>query len=674
MRAAFCLLLIGLAALVLAGVPTYNLEVSVNPATRSIVVSGTVTLPAQPKPQSKLFFQLGQQMHGLEMAIVSPASLAQSIKPARINDNQLGSGNFSAELKTPIPAHTAVQIRFSYSGGDKTAFVFRIGPDGTYADGTDFAWYPQFGKEHDQNGKFSVDGVGNVLGAVTYQIPPDLTLIASGKKTVGPRDNNTASFTYRITHPTTFAFTLDKFRVLKSPGRIPVTLYMKEARPNEQEMLQGIRKIVDKESSIFGTFPYPEFALVEIHDESLVGAGFGGAGCPGFMLSSTSFLDGGFNVAFFGHEISHQWWGNEIVHANEAEGNDLLDEAIAQYSSLYMVRNMLGEKAARRYRWSGFPGYVSTQSGLGFLRMAAAGIDIPLGSMPLDQSQLAHELACEKGFLVYHELARTIGETTFHRALQAVTSKYAFQTITWKQFETEIDKSYGKDLSWFWQQWLGRRGAPTLTVTWKKSDGGVRCTVEQPASFYRLSVPVRVNLADGGSKTVEMPLTSERTTLDIPASGAVSSVDLDPDFQVLHFTPESKADALGLVPFTKANWLFFLGKTADGRSALESIVAAPVQADDHGLEFYSRMRLAQILLRVDKNYKEALKQADLAAARPVRDENLMPSYYQIVMTCSDQLGDKARATSAAKSALLAERQLGQHTSVSLAAEKYLAMK
>lgn len=649
----------------------YDMDVTLKPADRSIVISGTATLPAQKQAQSQIFFQLAQQMKDLDVEIVAPAAIAQKLTPRMVNDNSLGTGNFSSDLSAPIPANTAVTVKFSYHGGDTTAFVFHIGTEGSYADGTDIAWYPEFGPRLDQNGKFSVDGHGAVTGKATYHIPSDLTLVASGAESAGPSDNGMSAFVHQLDHPTTFAFSLDKFDVLKSPGRIPVALYLKGHRDNEDEMLRGIRQIVDMLTTIYGPFPYPSFTLVEVNDEALKGAGFGGAGCPGFMLSSTSFLDQGFNIAFFGHEIGHQWWGNLVTHANEPEGTDLLDEAIAQYGSLYCVRHIVGDQAAAEYRWTGFPGYVQSQCGRNFLWLNAAGIDIPVGNMPADQGSLAHELACEKGFLVFEELRREIGDDRFHKALKAVTSKYAYQQMTWAQFIEEVDKAAGKDLSWFWTQWYDRTGAPNLDLQ-SHLDGNIASgVIAQTAPYYQLSIPVRFDLQDGSSVMKEVRLNDLQTPFSFHFNQAVTAVDLDPNFEVLHSTPETMATAKALVPFAKADWIWFTGSEADALAAYKTALQSLPTPDDAGLEFYLRCRLALLDYR-SKDYANAIDQATLASQQPNRDPLWMPQCYQIIMRAASASNDKVKAASAAHAAIASEKSLGQYTSVSRAAEKWLS--
>ena len=50
------------------------------------------------------------------------------------------------------------------------------------------------------------------------------------------------------------------------------------------------------------------------------------------MLADESSFDTAFNLAFYGHEVGHQWWGNAVTVRGQA-GAYLLSEAMAQYGS-----------------------------------------------------------------------------------------------------------------------------------------------------------------------------------------------------------------------------------------------------------------------------------------------------------------------------------------------------
>lgn len=650
-------------------VPKLDIKALVVPAERRLDIDGTAILAPAAVPQEKLYFQLAEQMHDLKMEVAQPAVAAGGVSLAKLSTSG-GTTSYAATLPKAIPANTPVTLHFSFTGGDKTAFVFHIGEEASYGSGTNAAWYPEFGPLVDHNGEKACDGASNAVGTVIFKIPAELTVVATGREGQTQKEGAFHSTSFEVTQPCALSFSVAKYEVLRAPGTFPVALYTITPVKDREKMLQGIKDVVALLSKVYGAFPYPEFALVEVTDKSVEGAGFGGAGCAGFMLSTTSFLNEGFNVAFFGHEIGHQWWGNYVTHASEPKGDDLLDEALAQYGSLYCVEHLRGPKEAAAYRWTGYPGYVLSQCGRNYLRMSAASFDCNLEEMNGDGNGLYHELADEKGFLAYDMLRRQIGEKAFHGALQAITKKYANRQLRWDEFKGAVEKSAGKDLRWFWDQWFLRQGAPVLDLKWERTDGGVKGSVYQVAPYYRLDLPLRVTLSDGSSFVNLVHTTEETAPFAFRVGKTVANVELDPEFTVLHYTPESLAEARALADLTRAEWTANTGNAAEGAKLLDAVAAGIQRPDPYGLEFRARFRLAQRSYRA-KDYEEAKKQVALSLACPTRDSRLLPYLYQLVMYMAMKDKDDVRTRWGAESAILAEKALGQHTSISSIAEDWV---
>ena len=137
------------------------------------------------------------------------------------------------------------------------------------------------------------------------------------------------------------------------------------------------------------------------------------------MFADSDAMSQPFDLAYFGHEMSHQWWGN-LVHQDGGGSGDMLSEGMAQYGSLQAVEAIDGPSAAAAYRSSGYPGYSTTQCRLRRDHELSNGLRYPAGAGQSGPSfSLRDEFACAKGFLVWDTLARTMGRDKFHQALRA---------------------------------------------------------------------------------------------------------------------------------------------------------------------------------------------------------------------------------------------------------------
>jgi len=510
-----------------APVAQCDLSVKVQPDQRRLEASGTLRLPAAKEAREEVEFSLRADMADLRVEVLSPQACAG---PADVRDRgSAGSGtdkDWTIRPRHPFPAGSDISLKFSYAGGKKQSLVFYLGREGCFAGGPNSAWYPNFSS-------------GQYTGSLHFEVPKGLVVKATGNLVRTRDEADRTVFEFAVTQPSTFSFAVGKYLVHRHEGKVPTTLYLLKDRPFAEKMVTGLGQVLDVLVPEFGPYPYgKEFAIVETPSPQSEMSGFTGASLEGFMFVSRSSLRGGFNLALFGHEVGHQWWGNLVKHTGE-KGSNMLDEAMAQYGSLRCVEEIEGPEAAARYRWTGYPGYSNVQCGRGGLRLWATGRDHALENLP-SGSLISHNLADSKGFLVYHLLARTIGPDRFREALHQIIKRHAGGTVTWQEFLQAVQEAAGRDMGWFYEQWFTRTGAPFLSLDWHQEGDKLRCTIAQEEPTYRLSIPIAVEFAGRPSVTHDVDVAGAKTQVVLPAPGRVSSVTLDPLHHVYHMTPAIK--------------------------------------------------------------------------------------------------------------------------------------
>ena len=84
----------------------------------------------------------------------------------------------------------------------------------------------------------------------------------------------------------------------------------------------------------------------------------------------------------------------------------------------------------------------------------------------------------------------------------------------------------GRDLKWFFDQWLTRAGHPSLSGSWTYDASSKKLVVElaQAGDVYRLPLDIGV---DGRIEKIEMTQRTQR--FEISAEKAPASVVLDPN-------------------------------------------------------------------------------------------------------------------------------------------------
>jgi hypothetical protein len=514
-----------------AGVfPRYELEIKLDPDRHSLEGRGDLWIPATNEPRDFIRLDLGENMRGLAVEVMEPEECAGAIA-LESGLPMSGANGWVVRPAKPFPAGRPARLRLAWRGGEKSSFVFYLGPEGSFASGINTAWYPMLN-----------DGLA--VGSLRIAVPAGLTVHANGLQRGSQREREQGVYRYESLMPSFFTFVAGKYTVTRRDGAIPVSVYLLKPRAGVDEYVEGCRKSIEVLSNEFGPYPSGEFAIVEVPGARALAAGFTGASVTSFIMATGGFLDKRFNFAYYGHEIAHQWWGN-LIRPNGSRGRMMLDEAMAQYGSLRVVDTLEGADAAERYRRVGYPGYVEAQSGLGYLKVLAAGRDFPLSNIPDNASR---SLADGKGFQVWDMLSRTVGRDDFRRVLRDFTERHAFREVTWDEFLQAVERGAGRNLQWFYEQWFDRTGVPEWQLNWRQEGETVRGEITQSQPYYRATLEVQAESREGRKQNSTVEVDGAKTEFTLPVKFVAHTVTLDPHFQVLRWTPEYRAAVSGQSP------------------------------------------------------------------------------------------------------------------------------
>jgi hypothetical protein len=120
-------------------------------------------------------------------------------------------------------------------------------------------------------------------------------------------------------------------------------------------------------------------------------------------------------VTYIGaHELGHQWWGHQVISADE-QGSSMLVETLAQYSALMVMKHMYGPDMIRKFLKYELDSYLRARGG-----------DVA-EEQPLAKVENQQYIHYRKGSLVMYELQDQIGEEAVNRALRKLIHDYAFK-------------------------------------------------------------------------------------------------------------------------------------------------------------------------------------------------------------------------------------------------------
>ena len=514
----------------------YSLAVRLEPEARRIDVSGTVRLPAVDSARSQLRIGLSERMDSLHVDMITPTGLGPTtlerdttgLGAARV-EGESRDAHWILRPRNPIPRGEPVTLRFSYRGKGDAAFLYYVGPEVAVASGWGDSWYPD------------IKGSSKATGDLTIQLPAGWKAIA-GNPPIGdvqPAGAGMFRFVQRL--PTYFTFAAGPYTVVSRAGAVPLSAWLLKPRDKFDSYLAGVESMVSVLAHEFGPYPFGALSLVEVPRPIAQAAGFNAFSPASFLvLNHRTFdvPDVKYSHQWLGHELGHQWFPHAVIW--DKPGFLYMEEALAEYGGLRIVEELDGPQAAWRSRTTGYE-YDPIYSASAYFRLAAAGVDEPLATMGSGINQ--RNLAYNKGSLFFDMLAREIGRTNMQRSFNDLTRGKRLATTTWPQFLEAVRTEAGRNIDWFFDQWLNRAGAPDYRLEWTQRGDSVSGTVSQAPPYYRAHLKVELRGAEGQKLSHVVEIIGATATFSVAPGFRVADVVLDPDYEVLRWTPEFHAMA-----------------------------------------------------------------------------------------------------------------------------------
>ena len=411
-----------------------------------------------------------------------------------------------------------------------TAMVLGIDDVVAFASGINTSWYPQV-----EDGRSLSAGhvrVKRGTGTMRFEVPEGIIVHAIGAPNVSNR--TPGRYAFDVNMPVYFNFAAGRFHVREergARGEPPALTYYLVPRDSAGSYAKKSLAVLRALSAEFGPYPFHRFAIIELPTDLAQRAGFEGASVDGGILSTSEYLNRSFNSAYYGHEIGHQWWG-VAIRPTGTRGAWMLQEGLAQYGGLRAVELMDGPQSARDFRQREYPNYFG-QGGELYFRTVDGGHDAPLADLPVSEAW-ARDIADSKGFMVMNALSNEIGRERLQAAFHEILRDFGPRRLRWDDFVATITSAAGRDLSWFFDQWFYKTGAPEVTAELDMSARQAR--VRQLAEPYRLKLDLAF-VGSGCESRTRVTISRREERVPFPNGCRPDSVVVDPDYQVLRWTP-----------------------------------------------------------------------------------------------------------------------------------------
>ncbi|HEU0184322.1 MAG TPA: M1 family aminopeptidase [Blastocatellia bacterium] len=278
-------------------------------------------------------------------------------------------------------------------------------------------------------------------------------------------------------------------------------------------------------SSKFGRYAFGNRLIVAETDEETLDINSG----PGIILISPRALSSGIDEKL-ARETAYQWWG-------QAVGLKSFDEAwlwhgLAEFSTLLYVKDNENETL-----------YVQTlqaelEKALAFeqsasIRNAPKDLD--------DQTAPYRSVVFNKGALVFNMLRQLIGDEKFDKMLSTYYAKNVGKNVTLSDFETLATKTAGRDMRFFFGQWVESTGVPEFRSEYQmlRTKDGFRVpgTVKQDLDSFEMPVDILLR-TEAGPERQTLFMKGPSVDFNVMTKSKPIEVVVDPDGKIMRSSPE----------------------------------------------------------------------------------------------------------------------------------------
>lgn len=471
-------------------------------------------------------------------------------------------------LPEPLEKGKSYTLALSYEGDE----VVRNGGNGNFYVGQRTRWYPRLRTPADTL-------EDRTLFHMRFQTPKEFTLVATGKPSGMHQEGKTTISEWDTVVPygvVGFNYGTFKPKSFKD-GNVAITVFANEGLGDELAELKvlldqnpeaarqmGIttggfnttrmadQMLAESVNSMrlfthyFGPVPFESLSVTQQP------SGVFGQSWPTLVfMPYTSFLDSttqqqlglrqGSTREFLdevgSHEIAHQWWGHLVGW--KTYHDQWLSEGFAQYSAGLYTHRVKGEKKFKEFMAAQRNDILQSQGDGGPAANSAGPIWLGY-RLSAEKAPGAYRLVYAKGAYVLHMLRMMLydfarnDDSRFVQLMRDFTKEYANQSASTEDFKGVVDRHFGQDMGWFFNQWVYGTEIPRITVEYTLADqekGAVmKGTVRQSgvSPEYRSLVPFVLRYPNNGAISGKLQARGPATNFTVALPARPEGVEFNP--------------------------------------------------------------------------------------------------------------------------------------------------
>ena len=274
-------------------------------------------------------------------------------------------------------------------------------------------------------------------------------------------------------------------------------------------------------NELIGDYPYTKFALVENFWET-------GYGMPSFTLLGEKVIRFPWILfSSYPHELLHNYWGNGVF-VDYSQGNWC--EGITAYMADHLLQEQRGSGGTyRRTTLQKFTDYVNDEN------------DMPINKFLSRNNSAEEAIGYGKVLMVNNMLRNDLGDEVFIKAYQKFYQDNEFTKASFADIQKSFEEVSGKDLTTFFEQWIDRKGAPSLVLSAATSKNEnskfqVIFTIKQiqTEEAFVVNIPVAFYLENSDQVVWEnILMNSKEQEFSLTFNQKPLKIEIDPQFDVM---------------------------------------------------------------------------------------------------------------------------------------------
>ncbi len=282
--------------------------------------------------------------------------------------------------------------------------------------------------------------------------------------------------------------------------------------------------IVEFFAGTVGPFPYEKLA----HVQSTTRYG-GMENASAIFYNEDAFRERQMTAGLIAHETAHQWFGDAVTPRSWE--HLWLSEGFATYFEKLWVQKSSGDLAFNE----------EMNKLRDEILQARESHERPvIDSLQSNFFDLLNVNSYQKGAWTLHMLRSLLGDSMFFSGIRSYYNRFRHQTAVSNDLCEQFEQISGKELGWFFDQWLRRPGYAIVSVNWKYDKDAKRVELEilQGKRFppYRFPLTVELSFERGGSQRATIQVEAQHQSkliLPITIPSPPTGLYLDPDIQLL---------------------------------------------------------------------------------------------------------------------------------------------